>query len=181
MKRGFTCTRRFVALAGLATVAAASALAYRKETASGALMRRERLAAAEANLIAQVSSSGDYSDSKLRQVRQENEQFQSRLGPADSLDQLNRLLGARWSVDTSSVDDHEAFPTWSLTYRMKAPTVADWRGIVQTVSEAEALPGAQVTQFEMATDADSQRPNVEVVRITISVRTRGAARKPIPQ
>jgi hypothetical protein len=180
MKRGFICTRRFVVIAGLATIAAASALVYRRGVASGALMRSERLAATEARLNAQISSSEGYSDSKLRLVRQENEQFQRRLGSTDSLEQLNKLLGARWSVETSAVEDQNAFPTWSLTCHMQSPTVADWRGIVQTVSEAEALPGAQVTQFDMATDADSQHPTVEVVRIVVSVRTRGPARKPGP-
>jgi hypothetical protein len=181
MRRGFDCTRRFVALAGLATVAAASALAYRKETASAALIRSERLRSAEAALIAQASSFEGYGDAALRQARQENEQFQRRLGPTDTLDQLKRLLGARWSIESSTVDEQEAFSTQSITYRLQSPTVADWRGIVQTVSEAEALPGAQVTQFEMATDADSRRPSVVLVRIVVSVLTRRAATTPRPQ
>jgi hypothetical protein len=172
MKRGFTCTRGCAVLAGFAAAAALSAAALRASAATGRQRAAGRLAAAEAALTAQVRAASDYSGARLRQMRAEARRFELRIGQADTVDQLKRLLAPRWKIEAASVDERGPFSTWLGTYRLEAPAAGDWSGIVEAIGQAEALPGSQVRQFEMRAGGDRPIPNIVLVRVVVAIRTR---------
>jgi hypothetical protein len=171
MIRGIRYSRPLATVVAATFVAACAAAWHREVLVSRIAEQRRQAAALEEQISGPMGAMEMYSDERLRALRKQVGLFRVRLGGAGTWGSLVSRLGQGWTSERGPAEDRGGYSIQLGTFKLLAPSTADWPRIVDAVKASEGIPGVRIVEFEMKASGDLDRRSLDLVRILMEVQS----------
>lgn len=172
MTRGIVYSKR-VAAASVVAIAAACATFWLSARLKSKVMERQHSTEVlVASLSAQIAAKSEFEDERLEMLRDRVRRIRLQLGGDDTWDRMVRKFGERWAVELGQKENKNGSSVQRGVFRLRSPKLSDWPEIIETIKDAETLPGVGIARFEMKTSGNLVRRSLDSVTILVAVQTR---------